>query len=220
MASACVRRRMTTQCIEPTPAVMRFRLKKRDWRGNFCQSGRKGSRCREDWTPAAGPLGDKNREKWNPTVRAKNRPLAFRSLKRFVVEPARAWPSASRAWSVEGRAVRPRRLLRECASRALEDAADVRLSRRPPACRCACCVADDDAGRAIVSRGAGRDDHRPLDDVAQLADVARPGVPLQRQSCSPWEIASIRLPNVFENSSTKRQTSSGMSSARSRSGGT
>ena len=66
---------------------------------------------------------------------------------------------------------------------------------------------------------AGGHDHRALDDVTKLPDVARPGILLQRRECRPVD-ESMRLPNAFENSSTNRHTSSGMSSTRSRSGGT
>ena len=59
---------------------------------------------------------------------------------------------------------------------------------------------------------AGVDDHRALDDVAELPDVARPGGLLQRRHVSLL-IVSMRLPNAVENSSTNRHTSSGISSS-------
>ena len=65
-----------------------------------------------------------------------------------------------------------------------------------------------------------RHDHRALDDVPELADVARPRVVLQRVHVLPRDRRRSAYRTTRENSSTKRQTRSGMSSTRSRSGGT
>ena len=80
-------------------------------------------------------------------------------------------------------------------------------------------AAADACGDGMVRRAGRGHDHRALDDVAELADVARPGYCCSAAILS-LSIESMRLPNALENSSTKRQTSSGMSSTRSRSGGT
>ena len=67
-------------------------------------------------------------------------------------------------------------------------------------------------------RVAGRANHRALDDVLELAHVAGPGIALQRRhhrvgTCLIWR------PSLRWRCWMKNQTSSGMSSRRSRSGG-
>ena len=94
---------------------------------------------------------------------------------------------------------------------ALEDPADVLPfdvnQPRAPLARCRRRVRRRDR-----QPSAGGHDHRALDDIPEFTDVARPGIVLERRTVVSRSIESIRLPNAFENSSTNRHTSSGMSS--------
>ena len=79
-------------------------------------------------------------------------------------------------------------------------------------------AAEDVSGTGIVNRG-------PAAVIMARSTTLRSSriFPGQAYRCSPsmllFAIVSMRLPNAFENSSTKCHTSSGMSSTRSRSGG-
>ena len=66
---------------------------------------------------------------------------------------------------------------------------------------------------------AGREDDGPLDDVAQLADVARPVVRLERGHRLLATASGVGIRRSAAKRARKWLTSSGMSSRRSRSGG-
>ena len=93
-----------------------------------------------------------------------------------------------------------------------------RRRRRRPAARAA--LGSRKPRSAGGDRVARHHDHQPLDHVAQLAHVARPGVVLQDRDRARARTSSARRPYSRANSAMKCSASSGMSSCRSRSGGT
>ncbi len=73
-------------------------------------------------------------------------------------------------------------------------------------------ASDVSEGVVEQQRVAGRPDHRPLDDVLQLADVAGPAVLLERRASRPAGTLVMRRPRSRWWRWMKNQTSDGMSS--------